>query len=156
MQEAAGQIVDPKVHADLLHDFLCIKASELLGLGIDAILSARIDGDDPTAVLRGKIIYAQGLIDTSLQERSTLSDLAHVVDLSPATFSAEFRKVTGPSIAEYVSRKRMEKTRYLLQSTPTPLKQVAFELEYNHTSNFCVVLKRHFGLTPGEAREAAR
>jgi AraC-like DNA-binding protein len=46
----------------------------------------------------------------------------------------------------------MHRAHHMLTSTALPLKQIAHELGYNHTSNFCLAFKRNFGITPRQAR----
>ena len=46
----------------------------------------------------------------------------------------------------------MMKAAEMLTSTDMPMKQIAFEVGYNHTSNFSIAFKRRFGMTPGQVR----
>jgi transcriptional regulator GlxA family with amidase domain len=142
------------MHPDLVTDFLAIKANELLYLGIDAIISMNAEAD-ADSVLRGKVLYVQSLLDGALRSPPSLAELADAVGLSHSALSSEFRRHTGLTLAQYVAESRMKNAHLLLESTRMPLKQIAYELGYNHASNLCLAFKRHFGKTPGDARSAA-
>ena len=152
MEQAARHILTPSVHPAVLPGFLNTKASELLCLGFDAILLAFDVKNDDQNGLGSKVRQAQRLIDRNIQKTPSLTDLAKEVSLAPTTLSAAFRDQNGVSIAEYAGQQRMRRARHLLASTTLPLKQIAHELGYNHTSNFCLAFKRHFGITPRQAR----
>jgi AraC-like DNA-binding protein len=155
MEQAARHILTPNVHPAVLPGFLNTKASELLCLGFDAILSAFDVKNHDQNGLAGKVRQAQRLIDRNIQRTPSLTDLAKEVSLAPTTLSAAFRDQNGVSIAEYAGQQRMRRARHLLASTTLPLKQIAHELGYNHTSNFCLAFKRHFGITPRQARHGS-
>jgi AraC-like DNA-binding protein len=152
MEQAARHILAPKVHAAVLPDFLVVKANELLCLGFDAILSAFDIPDGERNAVNSKIRQVRRLIDVNIHDVPSVSELAREVSLAPTTLSAAFREQNGVSVAEYVGQQRMRKARHLLSSTALPLKQIAHQLGYNHASNFCLAFKRHFGITPRQAR----
>lgn len=152
MEQAARHILAPKVCPELLQHFLTIKASELLCLGVDAILRGRPETEDAAAALRGRILHAQSVIESALRQPPTAAQLGEIVGLPADAFPAAFRGITGLTLSQYVARMRMLKARQLLESTALPLKQIAYELGYNHTSNLCLAFKRHFGITARQAR----
>jgi AraC-like DNA-binding protein len=155
MEQAARHILGPKVHPAVLPDFLNAKAGELLCLGFDVILSALDVTKEDEGGLGGKVRHAQRLVDSHIPAMPSVSDLAREVSLTPTALSAAFRDQNGVSIAEYAAGQRMRRAHHLLASTALPLKQIAHELGYNHTSNFCLAFKRHFGITPRQARYGA-
>jgi AraC-like DNA-binding protein len=140
------------VHRAVLPEFLNAKAGELLCLGFDAILSALDVAKDEEGGLDGKVRQAQRLIDAHISAMPCVSDLAREVSLAPTVLSAAFRDRNGVSIREYAARQRMHRAHHMLTSTALPLKQIAHELGYCHTSNFCLAFKRNFGITPRQAR----
>ena len=152
MEQAARLMLDPTVHPALLEDFLVAKANELLCLGLDALLTTALAARGAAPPLLARLGEVRRTIATNLQQPPPLAALAQAADLPAATLSAAFREAYGVTVAEYVNRQRMQKARQLLVSTRRPLKQIAHELGYNHTSNLCLAFKRHFGVTPREAR----
>jgi AraC-like DNA-binding protein len=156
MEQASRLILAPKVHPTVVSHFLTTKANELLCLGLDAVLGARVDERDPQAVIRTKLKQVRGIIESRLQGVPPLGALAEAVGLSPAVLSAEFHAACGCSVAQYVLERRMTTAAHLLASTDLPLKRIAYEVGYRHTSNFCLAFKRHFGRTAHRLRLAAK
>jgi AraC-like DNA-binding protein len=150
MERTAREVAAPNVHPALLPEYLVIKANELLCLGCSAFLSPRTANMPMLAVRE-----AQQIIDRSLQNVPTLTQLATTVRLPPTLLATEFRKVYGVGISEYIHEERMLAAGRLLRSTSLPLKQIAYELGYNHTSNFCLAFKRRFGVTASQVRRDA-
>jgi AraC-like DNA-binding protein len=156
MEQASRLILSPNMHPAVLAHFLHAKASELLCLGLDAVLAARARADDPQAAMRTKLHQVRRIIDARLQCVPPLSELAEDVSLSPAALSTEFCSAHGCGIPEYVLERRMRRAEQLLASTDMPLKKIAYEVGYRHTSNFCSAFKRHFGRTAHRVRLAAK
>ncbi|WP_354126701.1 AraC family transcriptional regulator [Bradyrhizobium sp. RT9b] len=155
MEQAAYQILRPVVHERWLPEFLTLKVAELLYLGLDAMLP-NVEGPEFEETLQSKIFHARSMLDDSLQSPPSQSDLARLVGLPVAVFSAAFRDVIGMAIPQYLNHRRMHKARMLIENTTMPLKQIAHEAGYNHTSNLCLALKRHFGKTAREIRTGQR
>jgi AraC-like DNA-binding protein len=49
----------------------------------------------------------------------------------------------------------MEQAKKLLETTPLSVTQIALEVGYEYASNFTTAFRRHFGITPKSARDAA-
>ena len=157
MEQAARLILAPKVHPSLMSRFLVTKANELLCLGFDAMLGTLKGREDaPDAVLGAKVQEARTIIDARLQSVPSIAELARSVNLSAAALSAGFWTAYGCGVPEYVLERRMSRAEHLLASSELPLKQIAYEVGYNHTSNFCAAFKRRFGRTPRRLRLSSR
>jgi AraC-like DNA-binding protein len=156
MEQAARLILAPRMHPALLLHFLHAKASELLCLGLDAVLDARARADDPQAAIRAKLHQVTRVIDARLQCVPPVAALAEDARLPPAILAAAFCSAYGCSIPDYVVERRMRTAEHLLTSTDMPLKQIAYTVGYRHTSNFCAAFKRHFGKTAHRLRLTAR
>jgi AraC-like DNA-binding protein len=152
MEQASRLILAPKVHATVLPHFLITKANELLCLGCDAVLGVEASAQDPHAAINAKQSQVLQIIEQHLQDVPPLAELAAEVGLPPIGLSAKFQAAFGCSVPEYVLERRMRKAEHLLASTDRPLKQVAYEVGYRHTSNFCLAFKRHFGRTAHRLR----
>src|SRR5205814_911071 len=116
------------------------------------LLSALDLGRDVRSDLECKVQHVQHLIDADLASTPSVRALASEIAMSPTAFSAAFRQHAGASISEYISRQRMLRARLLLVTTNLPMKRIAYEVGYDHASNFCLAFKRHFGMTPRQAR----
>ncbi len=118
---------------------------ELLNVhGIDEI-EPREDSDD-------KIIdSAMDYINDHLSENISLDDVASHVFMSPAYFSAYFKKKTGEKFIDKLTSLRMEKTAALLMSDDNlSATEVSNLIGYNHIGYFYRKFKSYFGTTPTE------
>ena len=50
----------------------------------------------------------------------------------------------------------MEYAKRMLEGSEESITEIAFEVGYEYSSNFTTAFKRHFGITPKAARQAAR
>jgi AraC-like DNA-binding protein len=94
-------------------------------------------------------------MNTNLERRVSLSELANVVNLSPSHLSRLFNLQTGLSPGEYLIRLRMEKARHALATSFLSIKQVMATVGYDirSRSNFVRQFKSYFDLTPSEYRK---
>jgi len=94
-------------------------------------------------------------MNSNLQRRISLTELAEVANLSPSHLSRIFKDQTKLSQGEYLIRLRMEKARHLLVTSLLSIKQIMALVGYSDRSNFLRHFKRHFGLLPSEYRKHA-
>jgi two-component system, response regulator YesN len=78
--------------------------------------------------------------------------IASYVSLNPDYLTRLFKKETGLSISEYVTRARMIFASELLKMTKRPVSDIAIQLGYANPSHFSKVFKKAFGKTPVEYR----
>lgn len=90
-------------------------------------------------------------------------ETTHFAELTPAKIAADcrmslprlreaFRSTTGGSLREQIEKARMNTARQLLEDSSMPLKVIAHELGFSHSSAFCYSFKSATGLTPTEYR----
>lgn len=78
-----------------------------------------------------------------------LEDVANAVFLSSGYLSILFRKETGYTVLEYLTRVRMEKARDLVLQVPAmQIKEIAEQLGYNNVQGFIRHFKKYYGVTP--------
>ena len=58
----------------------------------------------------------------------------------------------GQGFIEYVTNKRLEKAKKLLENTNYTISEIAEQVSYEDTNYFSVVFKRNVGITPREYR----
>ena len=155
MQVAAAQLIAPTVHEHLVAGFLSAKSTEMLCLGADALLRHKAQGrlEDPG---ERKAHLTKEFLDHHASEKISAKDLSVKMGVSGIKLSRTFRDEFGCSITDYRTNIRMMKAAEMLASTNIPMKQIAFEVGYNHTSNFSIAFKRRFGMTPGQVRARGR
>jgi AraC-like DNA-binding protein/quercetin dioxygenase-like cupin family protein len=85
-------------------------------------------------------------------EAISLEDVARKALMSPHYFSTYFKKATGATFIEYLSRLRVGRARELLRGTDRKLLDIAQDCGFNNMSNFYRAYRRAFGATPAAER----
>lgn len=152
MLSAATALLSPAIQPAVLEDYLSLKTKELLCLGMDSLISADHDGRSRRAGLDRKVEQVKQLLEENTRDRLTVEDLAKQLAIAPPALSGRFLERYGLSIPEYSAEIRMSAAMALLVSTDLPLKRIAHDVGYNHTTNFCLAFKRRFGMTARQAR----
>jgi AraC family transcriptional regulator len=93
-------------------------------------------------------------IETHLDDRLTLTDLAEVACLSPYHFSRSFKQAVGVGPQRYVMRRRLERAKTLIRSTNQPLAEIAHRTGFADQSHLTSIFRREAGVTPGRYRAA--
>lgn len=94
-------------------------------------------------------------METNLDRKISLSEMAGVANLSPSHISHLFKTQTGLSPGEYLRRLRMEKATHLLATTLLSVKQIMAISGYGNRSDFLRHFKRYYEVTPTEYRNRA-
>ena len=79
--------------------------------------------------------------------------VAKAVNMSPYYFCKVFKKATGLTFVEYLSRVRIEKVKNLLLNPHTRVSEAAFEAGFQSLSQFNRVFRRVAGEAPSDYRE---
>lgn len=98
--------------------------------------------------LRGCIHQVKEYIDKHLAETISLSQAARSVFLSPQYLSRLFREQTNESFSDYVTRRKMEVARSLLESGEKKIYEVAVAVGYTDPSYFGRVFRKYYNVTP--------
>ena len=91
-------------------------------------------------------------IDNDLSADLSLSTLAASVGYNSSYLSAVFKKETGSTLTEYVSRKRIDHSVFLLNATNMQIQTVAAYCGIPDVCYFTKLFKRIMGKTPTEYR----
>jgi len=73
--------------------------------------------------------------------------------LAERTFIRRFRAATGYTPMEYVQTLRLEEAKHILETTDTPVEQVALDVGYEDSHFFRRLFKRAVGITPARYRQ---
>ena len=88
-----------------------------------------------------------------MREDLTLKELAEEAYVTSTYLSNLFKKETGLTIGQYITKVRMEHACHMLTAPKCLLVQVAQESGYSDASYFTKIFKKTIGMTPSQYRE---
>ena len=95
------------------------------------------------------------VIDSDLTADLSLSRQAELLNVNASYLSTLFKKETGMTLTEYVTKKRIEHAAFLLVSTNLQIQTVAQNCGIYDVNYFTKMFKKQTGKTPREYRENA-
>ncbi|WP_059052885.1 helix-turn-helix domain-containing protein [Paenibacillus senegalimassiliensis] len=96
----------------------------------------------------GHIQQAMMYIEDHLNESISRSELADIAGINPDHFSRMFKKQTGISPKEYITRLRMERAKSLLAKSPSSIMEVARSVGFEDPYHFSRRFKQVVGVAP--------
>jgi AraC-like DNA-binding protein/ligand-binding sensor protein len=106
---------------------------------------------EPPAVTKAK-----DFIGAHLEGAIALEDVVRHVGVSRFYFCKLFKKATGMTLTEYVSRVRLEKAKTMLVDPSVRISEVAFAAGFGSIPQFNSVFKRYVGVAPTDYRQALK
>ncbi|UKS24848.1 response regulator [Paenibacillus sp. HWE-109] len=104
---------------------------------------------------KGRLLIRQvkEIVHQSLDQDISLQFLADRVYLHPKYLSDIFKRETGQNLSDYVTEKRMEKARRLLQTTTLKIADISLMCGFANHKYFASIFKQQTGCTPTEYRD---
>ncbi len=96
-----------------------------------------------------KITRIQEWIGNNYQKRIRIDSLAQKSGLTRRTFERRFKNATGDTPLQYLQRVRIEKAKYLLESSSNTFEEITYQTGYEDSSSFRKLFIQNTGLTPG-------
>lgn len=109
-----------------------------------------------TALSRRELDRICALVEGDLQHRWSVREMADAVGLSGFHFCRLFKAASGQSPHAWLTRLRMEEAMRLLRATARPVFDIALDTGYSTAAHFSQAFRRHWGVTPREARASHR
>lgn len=111
-----------------------------------------INASQPTERLRKAIEY----INHHYCESLTLAQIAEQCNITPNYFSALFKDCLNTKLWDYITAKRIEKAKRMLDKADRSLNilDIAIQCGYSNTANFNRAFKQHTGITPSQYRNS--
>ncbi len=94
-------------------------------------------------------------IEASLEDGISLDELAGEARMSRFHFARAFREATGVPPHRYLTLRRIERAKDLLQQTELPLADVALACGFGNQSHFTLRFRETVGMTPRRFRHPA-
>lgn len=101
---------------------------------------------------RKEVLQLIDYLKTHYAENITLGSASRYVNMSESYLSSIFKKETGMSFVEYLTRLRMEKAAELLKTTDMPSYLVAEKVGYDNINYFGRSFKKVMGVSPSHYR----
>ena len=92
-------------------------------------------------------------IRRNIRSRITIENLANYMRLDASQVYRIFKKKTGLSPQQFITRMRMEKACEMLDKTDLPVREIAEWMDYEYQSHFTKQFQKEMGLSPTEYRE---
>lgn len=93
------------------------------------------------------------IMEANFSQNLSLSEFARLCARSLSSFKLEFKSIFNTTPGRWLTRKRLEYSRYLLETSDQPLDDIAFISGFKNTSHFIKVFREKFGPTPGQYRQ---
>ena len=138
--------------SDRLTDKLRAKACLLQLIALYAELSDRgsvtvADEDE------GRIQEVLAYIHNNLSGHITNAELAALCHMHPNHFIRYFSKMTGQTPGAYVTERRMEAAKRLLETTELPIARIMEQVGLQEPNHFARLFRKYYSMTPREYRK---
>ncbi|WMJ80545.1 response regulator [Clostridium sp. MB40-C1] len=119
---------------------------------IAKVLNRLIDSDNKNLFYTDELKRALNYIEKNFRENIMLKDVANYMKFSTTYLSKRFKKDMGTNFNKYLTQRRIEEAKKLLENTNISINDLAFDVGYNEPNYFCKVFKKLEGVTPLEYR----
>mgnify|MGYP002713023222 CR=1 FL=1 len=99
---------------------------------------------------------AQEYIESNVEEKLTVDELAEKVAVGRRSLERRFKKATNNSVLEYMQRVKVEAAKRSFETSRKNINEVMFDVGYSDTKAFRTTFKKVTGLTPIEYRNKYR
>jgi AraC family L-rhamnose operon regulatory protein RhaS len=89
-------------------------------------------------------------------DKLTVEELCGLADTNRNTLSRDFKKSTGFTLIEYITRTRIDMASRLLRETSLPAGEILFRVGFNDPAHFNRAFKKITGTSPSAYRESFR
>ena len=107
---------------------------------------------DPLPSLPPEITKVMRMLSSDPGREWSLEDVAREVGWSRSHLHAEFKQATQTTPHQYLIRERMAEARHQLVKSQTSIKEVAYNVGFKSTENFCRLFKKVHQQTAGDFR----
>lgn len=107
----------------------------------------------PSGLLKYNIQPILLYIQNNLTNEIGVNELADLACFSKDHFSRVFKSITGLSPGDYIIRKRIERSQFLLLTTELAQKEIIEQTGFRSASYFSHIFKKHTGYSPAMYRQ---
>ena len=163
---ARGRSVESKAEMPALRSEHAVETSDIEAFPLarlekmnrtisDAITNARVaDALEQKHRFRDDILQpAFDYMHANKHELLKMEEMAKLCHVSTGYFSKRFKRMTGDNFSNYAARLKDERKKKMLETTDTPVSQIAYDLGYEDVSYFSRVFRKHENTTPSQYRK---
>lgn len=99
-----------------------------------------------------KINTARSIMYENINQTLDYTAMAAKLNMSYSSFRKHFKTYTGLSPAQYFLQLKLQQAKILLRTTDRPIKEIAWELDFNSIAYFSTIFKKHMGISPAQYR----
>ena len=108
----------------------------------------RITSDDTL-----RLIEARDILQTNFVDPPKIARLARMTGLNETKLRGGFKEMFGFTVHAFIQNCRMSNAVKMLTSSDISISDIAYEVGYEHPTNFTQAFKRHFGYGPKALRK---
>lgn len=101
-----------------------------------------------------QVLRIQQTLDRTLNQPTSVSNLAKIAEMSPRSLQRRFTAATGFTLTQYTQKLRMERAKSLLADSRIAIAEVAAQSGYTDLPAFHRVFSRITGMTPASFRKS--
>lgn len=109
-----------------------------------------------TQACKQKAEAALELLMADMQDPPCLADLAQELSITEKKLNLIFKSLYGDTVFEYLRSIRLNKAKNLIEQTNMAMKEIAWTVGYNHSTNFSKAFTRQFNITPANFAKKTR
>lgn len=114
------------------------------------------EADQSGGAAASAVEKALNYIERNLDKGVTLEEVADHAHISACYLSRLFKKTLNINFVTYLTARRIELAKELLNATDLPVTTIALKLSYNDVNYFCKSFRKEVGQSPSEFRRQAR
>ena len=92
-------------------------------------------------------------LNEHIAQEIKIETLAAMVFISPSRLAHLFKNELGQTVYAWREAQRINRARWLIQSTSLPLNKIALSVGYGDPVYFTRIFRKHNGIPPGEYRK---
>lgn len=119
----------------------------------NAVLKNKTAETKSDSYLIQTISQVKDYMESHLEDRLTIDFLSEKFHISATSLKACFREFYGQPIHTWLQSQRIKKSAKMLYSSNMNVLQIAQAVGYDGVSQFNVIFKRYYGVTPGQYRK---
>jgi len=124
----------------------------LYGSFMERFAEWKRQGNQSAALFDQAIAY----IHTHYTDDLSLRQVAEHVHLNPSYFSTLFKKETGETFTNYVTRMKLQRAQVLLRNTDMKMTEICQTVGFEDSAYFSSIFKKFFNMSPSEFRLNAK